>query len=209
VNLRDGGRGDTNTLTDGLIRAAIGLGNVLHPWLNSLREDIDNDGTVAPLDALQLINQLNNFGSRSLGAVPASNQSLPNFLDPSGNDSLEPIDALIVINFLNNATLNSEAEGAENLRFARTPLLAPAVDRETFWLRSFRESAMESDAESDTVSRRRRMDDRASNTSHRHSVPAGDHLRPYSQLIRGSQTNWQRFTRQVDEILARDDSLIN
>ena len=112
VNLRDGGRGDFNTVADGLIRTSVALGHVAHPWQNLVREDVDNDGVVAPIDVLLLVNQLNNFGSRFLGAFPTGDQSMPNFLDPSGNDSLEPIDALIVINLLNNRAAGAEGESA-------------------------------------------------------------------------------------------------
>ena len=68
-------------------------------WQNPLFNlDVDNDGVVAPLDALLVINQLNRTGfdfdfTRSVGEQP--------YIDVSGNLSLEPLDALPVINYLN------------------------------------------------------------------------------------------------------------
>ena len=79
------------------------------PWRNEvLRLDTDGDSTISPLDALILINGLNNniFGN---GRLPGRTTSSPTgFYDPDGDNSLSPLDVLSVINKLNS---KGEAEG--------------------------------------------------------------------------------------------------
>jgi len=71
-------------------------------WQNPrLAEDVDDDGVVAPIDALLVINLINSAGS---GPLPRPTQQVtapPPYYDVSGDDQLAPIDALIVINYLN------------------------------------------------------------------------------------------------------------
>lgn len=188
ISVVDGKRGDLGASTDGIIVAAIGLGQVLHPWQNLVREDIDNDGVVAPLDALQLINQLNNFGSRSLGSLPADNLSLPNFLDPSGNDSLEPIDALIVINFLNNVAAESEAE-AGVLRIDTRSMDEPS--------RPSRHHGSANDRRDPLPVVERQVNREAMRGRRR--APEGS--------AAGERPAWLHFRRDLDAILASEESL--
>ncbi len=71
--------------------------------------DVNADGSVSPIDALLIINHLNeNPGDSSLPAPPAVP---PPFLDVSGDLLVSPLDALLVINFL-NATAGSGAASA-------------------------------------------------------------------------------------------------
>lgn len=68
-------------------------------------KDVDGDGSIAPLDALQVINQLNVTG---IAALPADSDQGPlairlRRLDADGDSHLTPRDALIVINDLNLA----------------------------------------------------------------------------------------------------------
>lgn len=128
INVRNGGRGDLAFANEQVISLSLGLGHVSHPWQNVIREDVDNDGVVAPIDVLLLVNQINNFGPRPLGVTPAYDQVLPAFLDPSGSDSLEPIDALIVINFLNNRA--AEGEGEPSASRESFVILAPPIARQ-------------------------------------------------------------------------------
>jgi hypothetical protein len=68
-------------------------------WHNyNLSADVNDSGSVTPLDALMIINLLN---SRGTGAL---DNTLPNypFVDVSNSESLEPLDVLLVINYLNN-----------------------------------------------------------------------------------------------------------
>jgi hypothetical protein len=102
LTVADGGWADHIASPDSRISAYAGLAQVEFPWQNLMREDVDNNGIVTPFDVLGLINQINSRGSRELGSMPAGADSVPLFLDPTGNNSLEPVDALLVINYLNN-----------------------------------------------------------------------------------------------------------
>lgn len=72
------------------------------PWQNPRDPlDVDDRGSVIPLDALIIINELNMHGSHELPA-PSAGQEPPPYLDVSGDNHLSPLDALLIINFLNN-----------------------------------------------------------------------------------------------------------
>lgn len=80
-------------------------------WHNSVQsEDVDGDGVVAPVDVLQIINELNQpVVALAGGLLPVSGaKAPPPFLDVDGDGFISPIDALIVINFLNNRVTQSE-----------------------------------------------------------------------------------------------------
>jgi Dockerin type I domain len=69
-------------------------------WQNpGKREDVNNNGTVTPLDALLIINRLNQFGIGPM--IPGQDPVAPPYLDASGNGIIEPLDALLIINELN------------------------------------------------------------------------------------------------------------
>ena len=120
---RDDGRADHGPTDNTRLVGNAVLAHVEFPWRNIVREDIDNDGVVVPLDVLAVINRINEGGSRLLGKIPSDGDSLPIFMDPSGGNSLEPIDALIVINFLNQRALQS-GEGEASATLATAALLA-------------------------------------------------------------------------------------
>ncbi len=62
-------------------------------WRNgSLVGDVDNSALVTPLDVLQVINDLNNLGSRQL---PAHKPSSELFVDVSGDGWLSALDVLL------------------------------------------------------------------------------------------------------------------
>ena len=68
-------------------------------WRNPVNSlDVTGDGATVPIDALNIINEINNNGSRRL-----SDQKDPSkpFWDASGDQFLAPLDALQVINALN------------------------------------------------------------------------------------------------------------
>ncbi len=94
----------------------------LRQWQNVISgNDVNGNGSVEPLDALLVINQIN-VGSR----LPQYNPSAPQdffFADTSGDGVLSPIDALLIINHINSAGAGEgEAAPAE-------PVAAPeAVD---------------------------------------------------------------------------------
>ena len=60
--------------------------------------DVTGDGNVTPIDALNVINYLNETGIGTLPAAPIGSHA---FVDTNGNGACTPIDALQVINFLN------------------------------------------------------------------------------------------------------------
>jgi hypothetical protein len=78
------------------------------PWQNPFFPlDVNNSGTVTPLDALVIINALLQQGTHTL-ATPTINDALPPFVDVNGDNKLAPLDALNVINHLlaNGNTVN-------------------------------------------------------------------------------------------------------
>lgn len=83
------------------------------PWQNASNSlDVNDDGSVAPIDVLQIINEINSSGPHTL-AFPTSLVKPPPFFDVNGDNFVSPIDALIVINFLNEANPEGEAVAAD------------------------------------------------------------------------------------------------
>ncbi len=70
------------------------------PYWTNLNEvfDIDGDGDVGPLDALAIINPINQRGSKMLS--PENDRDLL-FVDPNMDGSMDPLDVLYVINEIN------------------------------------------------------------------------------------------------------------
>jgi len=78
------------------------------PWYNALLPmDVNRDGKISPIDALLVINRLNQSTQRSL---PTQNASAAFFYDTNRDGSVTPIDALLVINQLNNRSGSGEGE---------------------------------------------------------------------------------------------------
>ena len=79
------------------------------PWHNLANPlDVNHSGTVTPLDALLIINYLNQHGSRATSNLPPADDNQPLSIDTSHDDFLSAIDALLVINHLNT---NANGEG--------------------------------------------------------------------------------------------------
>jgi thioredoxin-dependent peroxiredoxin len=77
-------------------------------WQNATnRLDVNMSGVVEPLDALIVINYINEHGVGALASKPA-NYSGP-LMDVNGDGSMGPLDALIVINSLNQVDVGSVA----------------------------------------------------------------------------------------------------
>jgi hypothetical protein len=90
----------------------------VNAWQNPRQAlDVNGDGSVLPLDALLIINDLNASGSRSL-TTPAGGLAPANFLDVSGDRSVAPIDVILIINYLNAAASKS----VTSMSAARTPV---------------------------------------------------------------------------------------
>ncbi|MFO0870893.1 MAG: dockerin type I domain-containing protein, partial [Pirellulales bacterium] len=87
-----------------------------HPWQNptdSLNTNNDPAHAIAPIDALLIINLLNDPGTL-LGPgsrLPVIRPANMPYFDTNGDNSATPLDALIVINFLNGMP-SGEAESA-------------------------------------------------------------------------------------------------
>ncbi len=74
-------------------------------WSNlAFSVDVNDDWLLSPIDALQVIHDLNTNGGRQLSAE--SDGAAPPFIDVNGDAQLSPIDALLVITALNDATQN-------------------------------------------------------------------------------------------------------
>ncbi len=71
--------------------------------------DVNGDSLVTPADVLQIFNDLNTNGARSL---PPSWNGPDAFLDVNGDQSVTPLDALIVINAINRASLTAATASA-------------------------------------------------------------------------------------------------
>jgi hypothetical protein len=111
----------TVVLASGGIQSHIdfGLVRVPSPWQNqTLNEDVDNGGTVDPLDVLILINEINRNGSR---ALDGSGITSPPYYDVNGDRTLAPIDVLQVINYINRSSALGVGEG-ETTSFAMMPI---------------------------------------------------------------------------------------
>ena len=94
--------------TDVQFTYTVGLGQT--PFQNARnRYDVDRNQSVAPLDALRIINYLEANGPGRL--EPGNMQSFPGYLDVSGNGEVTSLDALMVINEINR--LEEENAGAE------------------------------------------------------------------------------------------------
>jgi len=69
--------------------------------------DVNQNGTVEPLDALAIINHLNRHGAGSLEL--ANQQAIRSHIDTNGDQLASPLDALLVINYLNRRVGEGEA----------------------------------------------------------------------------------------------------
>ncbi|MEO8493501.1 MAG: dockerin type I domain-containing protein [Planctomycetota bacterium] len=86
--------------------ADFGFVAFVSPWQNQTnRFDVNNDGSVSPLDALVVINELNAKGARALTGTDPSSP----FIDVNGDGNLSPLDALQVINQIEAAQSEGEA----------------------------------------------------------------------------------------------------
>jgi hypothetical protein len=75
-----------------------------------MAEDVNDDGTVAPLDALQIVNTINNDGSRRL----PTDDGGPSYYDVNDDGFVTPVDVVRVINVLNNGITTSEGEAGSD-----------------------------------------------------------------------------------------------
>ncbi len=82
------------------------------PWQNPMNQyDVNNDGSVSPIDVLLVISDLNRGGSRDLPNPPVAPNVPPPYVDVSGDNKISPVDALMIITYLNTGHGEGEGEG--------------------------------------------------------------------------------------------------
>ncbi len=104
------------------------------PWQNPVNpDDVNDDGAVTPIDALTIINELNNVGEHVLPTPTAGDQPPP-YYDVNGDGSVTPLDALDVINYLNTHLAVAVASPTLGTAAVTSPasaiaaVVAPAID---------------------------------------------------------------------------------
>lgn len=91
--------------------------------------DTNDDGLVAPVDALIIVNILNSLGSGSADQIMAGYTGDRVYPDTSSDQSIGPVDALLVINFLNFGESEGEfAAAPSDPRLASLPSTPPPLD---------------------------------------------------------------------------------
>jgi hypothetical protein len=79
------------------------------PWQNEANAaDANADGSVAPVDALVIINYINEKGTIQLPVPPPT--AIVFYYDTNGDGFVSPVDVLIIINLLNATPLAGEGE---------------------------------------------------------------------------------------------------
>lgn len=82
------------------------------PWHNAkLAADVNDDGHVTAIDALLVINQINQDAG---SALTGSNIPFTPYIDVSNDAFITPLDALMVINAINSGTGSGEADATPN-----------------------------------------------------------------------------------------------
>ncbi|MBM4088892.1 MAG: tandem-95 repeat protein, partial [Planctomycetes bacterium] len=95
------------------------------PWRNPRNPlDVNDDGSVTPIDALLIINSLNFDGARPLPNPPIPPLVPPPYYDTSGDNRIDPIDALLVINYLNSGQGGEGESAGDSASVAFGELLA-------------------------------------------------------------------------------------
>jgi hypothetical protein len=99
----------THTTTSGELAAHVLVLPTDYTYSPSEAFDVSGDERVTPLDALIVINALNEHPNTALFDLPGVRQAVPK-IDTNGDGELSPIDALLIINYLNG----SSPAGADN-----------------------------------------------------------------------------------------------
>lgn len=100
------------TISDEQVLAGVDFGfqTTNSPWQNPANQyDVFPDDVVSALDALIIINDINENSARELGD---SDEAAPPYIDVSGDNFISALDVLMVINHINsNSTAGGEGEG--------------------------------------------------------------------------------------------------
>jgi len=108
-------------LTSNVGTLEIQVGGSLHQNPKN-RLDVNNDGIVSPMDALLVINYLNDSPRVELSlTAPVI------YLDVDGDGSIFPMDVLLVINYLNEQAISGEGEGEQAVARQVNMIAAPPV----------------------------------------------------------------------------------
>ncbi len=105
--------------------------------------DLDGDGTLAPRDALMLVNDLNAFGARAVGDDPAvalasdTLEPLGAAADINGDQQVSPSDALMVLNALATADENDKVRVRLQVVDAQGNQLTTVKVGDTFFVRAY------------------------------------------------------------------------
>lgn len=92
--------------------------DVVPSWHNPLNPlDVNSDGRVAPLDALHVINRLNETGA---GELPTTRGDNDKMIDVNNDGRVSPLDALLVINQLNSNSIETVGEGEALVESSQT-----------------------------------------------------------------------------------------
>ncbi len=86
--------------------------------------DVNGDGSVTPLDVLDIINALSKQGSGPLPLAAAKPGQQTLYLDVEDTGNLTPLDAVAVINYLNQQAVTAQTAALASA----TPQVAPAVE---------------------------------------------------------------------------------
>ena len=116
---------DNDNMDEAMVELTIN--DASRPWMNASNKfDINNDGTVSPIDALLVINFLQQGHKKLLPTTVAAPFSPQPFLDCNGDGYASPIDALLVINQLIKQQQTSAASFASASEVASST--APIAD---------------------------------------------------------------------------------
>ncbi len=103
-----------------------------NPWQNRLNPlDVDRTGDVGPLDALAIINAVNESKTKLTFPRPASSLPDPDY-DADGDGSLSPLDVLAIINFI-----NGRKPGSGEGELSQSVLPTQTKDSSGVWLAAF------------------------------------------------------------------------
>ena len=85
---------------------------VIAGWHNTVDPvDVNDDGVASPIDALLIINAMNNGQTGVLVASEGESSQGGQYLDVNDDGLLTPIDALLVLNYLNSTSAEGEYTG--------------------------------------------------------------------------------------------------
>ena len=101
---------DNDGLASNIATVTIVVGGSIHQNPAN-RLDVNGDGSISPIDVLNLVNDINFNGIRTL----PSDLPVPPYLDPNGNGQIDPLDVLDVINYINAQGNAGAGEGESSM----------------------------------------------------------------------------------------------